>query len=89
LSGMGISWLWNFPRAERYRNAMFRGNDLIYADKGENTKKQYYVTDPHGNVVQLTDESGKVTKIYEYDSFGNEVNPDSKDENPFRYWGVL
>ena len=64
-----------------------RGNDLIYADKGENTKKQYYVTDPHGNVVQLTDESGKVTKTYEYDSFGNEINPDSKDDNPFRYCG--
>ena len=64
-----------------------RGNDLIYADKGENTKKQYYVTDPHGNVVQLTDESGAVIKTYEYDSFGNEVNPDSKDDNPFRYCG--
>ena len=63
------------------------GNDLIYADKGENTKKKYYVTDPHGNVVQLTDESGKVTKTYEYDSFGNEVNPDRKDDNPFRYCG--
>ena len=64
-----------------------RGNDLIYADKGTNTVKQYYVTDPHGNVVQLTDESGKVTKTYEYDSFGNEVKPDGKDDNPFRYCG--
>ncbi len=57
-----------------------RGNDLIYADKGENTEKQYYVTDPHGNVVQLTDDNGVVTKTYEYDSFGNEVKPDEKDE---------
>ena len=64
-----------------------RGNDLVYADKGENTEKQYYVTDPHGNVVQLTDENGKVIKIYEYDSFGNEVDPDGKDDNPFRYCG--
>lgn len=64
-----------------------RGNDLVYADKGENTEKQYYVIDPHGNVVQLTDESGKVTKAYEYDSFGNEINPDSKDDNSFRYCG--
>ena len=64
-----------------------RGNDLVYADKGTDTEKQYYVTDPHGNVVQLTDKSGKVTKTYEYDSFGNEVNPDSKDDNPFRYCG--
>ena len=59
------------------------GNDLVYADKGENTEKQYYVTDPHGNVVQLTDVSGKITKNYEYDSFGNEANPDSKDDIRF------
>lgn len=64
-----------------------RGNDLVYADKGDNTEKQYYVTDSHGNVVQLTDQSGKVIKTYEYDTFGNEVKPDGKDENPFRYCG--
>ncbi len=64
-----------------------RGNDLVYADKGNSTEKQFYVTDSHGNVVQLMDESGKVTKTYEYDSFGNEVKPDSKDDNPFRYCG--
>ena len=29
----------------------------MYADKGENTEKTYYVTDMHGNVVQLLDES--------------------------------
>ncbi len=29
----------------------------------------------------------KVIKIYEYDSFGNEIKPDSKDDNPFRYCG--
>ena len=64
-----------------------RGNDLVYADKRTGTDKQFYVTDSHGNVVQLTDENGKVTKTYEYDSFGNEVKPDSKDDNPFRYCG--
>ena len=64
-----------------------RGNDLVYADKGENTEKTYYATDMHGNVVQLLDESGNVTKTYEYDSFGNEVKPEKKDENPYRYCG--
>ena len=64
-----------------------RGNDLVYVDKGENTEKTYYVTDMHGNVVQLLDESGNVTKTYEYDSFGNEVKPEKKDENPYRYCG--
>ena len=64
-----------------------RGNDLVYADKGDNSEKTYYVTDMHGNVVQLLDESGNVTKTYEYDSFGNEVKPEKKDENPYRYCG--
>ena len=70
-----------------------RGNDLIYADQGEDnasgeaSEKEYYVKNPHGDVVQLTDDSGKVIKTYEYDSFGNEVNPDRKDDNPFRYCG--
>ena len=64
-----------------------RGTDLVYADRGEGTEKHYYVTDPHGNVVQLTDGEGNVTKIYEYDSFGNEVKPEEKDDNLFRYCG--
>ncbi len=64
-----------------------RGNDLVFSDKGNGTKRQYYVTDPHGNVVQLTDGNGKVTKTYEYDSFGNEVKLEEKDDNPFRYCG--
>ena len=55
------------------------GNDLVYADRGEGTEKQYYVKNPHGDVLQLTDESSKGIKTYEYDSFGNEVNPDRKD----------
>ncbi|MCM1237658.1 MAG: RHS repeat-associated core domain-containing protein, partial [Ruminococcus flavefaciens] len=71
----------------KVKNRYIRGNDLVYTDKGTDTEKQYYVADPHGNVVQLTDESGKVVKTYEYDSFGNEVKPDSKDDNPFRYCG--
>lgn len=39
-----------------------RGHDLVYSDKGTEKEKQYYVTDPHGNMVQLTDKSGKVVK---------------------------
>ena len=77
----------------KVKKRYIRGNDLIFADKGaenasgEASGKQYYVTDSHGNVVQLTDESGRVAKTYENDSFGNEIKPDSKDDNPFRYCG--
>lgn len=65
----------------------FRGTDLIYSDAGEGTEKEYYVTDMHGNVVQLLDEAGNIIKTYEYDAFGNEKNVDKKDDNPFRYCG--
>ena len=77
----------------KVKKRYIRGNDLIFADNGtenasgEASGKQYYVNDSHGNVVQLTDETGNVIKTYEYDSFGNEVKPDSKDDNPFRYCG--
>lgn len=64
-----------------------RGKNLIYADSGEGTVKQYYVFDMQGSVVQLLDDNGNVIKKYSYDAFGNEINPDKKDNNPFRYCG--
>lgn len=61
--------------------------DLVIYKRTQNyIVKQYYVIAPHGNGIQLTDESGKVTKTYEYDSFGNEIKPYGKDDNSFRYY---
>lgn len=64
-----------------------RGINLIYAVDGKGNNKVFYVYNGHGDVVQLVDISGNVAKEYEYDSFGNEVNPVSSDDNPFRYCG--
>ena len=61
-----------------------RGINLVYADKGT---VAYYLYNAHGDVVQLTSETGSLTKTYEYDAFGNEKNPDPGDTNPFRYCG--
>jgi len=47
----------------------------------------YYLHDAHGNVVNLVDGNGEITKTYRYDAFGNEKNPDANDTNPFRYCG--
>ena len=41
----------------------------------------------HGDVVHLTNGSGTITKDYDYDAFGIEINQDSADNNPFRYCG--
>ena len=47
----------------------------------------YYLYNAHGDVVQLTNASGTVTKAYDYDAFGVEQNPDTNDTNPWRYCG--
>ena len=62
-----------------------RGINLIYGESGGT--KQYYLFNGHGDVVQLTDASGTVTKNYDYDAFGNEKNADENDTNVFRYSG--
>ncbi len=59
----------------------------IYMDGGAGTERSYYVYNSRGDVMQLLDETGRVIKAYEYDAFGNEVEPDRKDENPFRFAG--
>ena len=57
-----------------------RGLNLIYSDN-----QGYYVYNAHGDVVQLTDDTGAVTREYHYDSFGIEGSIDDTDTNPFRY----
>jgi RHS repeat-associated protein len=60
-----------------------RGINLIA--KGGGT--QYHSFNAHGDVVQLTNSSGTVTKDYRYDAFGVEVDPQGTDTNPWRYCG--
>ncbi len=61
-----------------------RGINLI-ASAGSSTN--YHLYNAHGDVVQLTNSSGTVTKTYDYDAFGVEVSPTASDTNPFRYAG--
>ena len=68
-------------------NKYIRGINLIYSQLEGNTEKVYYLYNGHGDVVQLTNGSGAVTKSYAYDAFGNEKNPDANDANVFRYSG--
>ncbi|MDQ7096302.1 RHS repeat-associated core domain-containing protein, partial [Desulfosporosinus sp. PR] len=62
-----------------------RGTNLIAGDFGGSRK--YYEYNGHGDVVQLANTSGNVTKNYDYDAFGNEKNIDPNDTNVFRYSG--
>ena len=67
---------------KEYTNKYVRGNKLI--SKNDN---EYYSYDGHGSVVNISDESGKSIKTYDYDAFGVELNKDANDTNLFRYCG--
>ena len=61
------------------KNTYFFGLYLVSSDDYR------YVLNAHGDVVALVSASGIVTKRYEYDAFGVELNPDETDTNPYRY----
>ena len=67
-----------------------RGTSLAAAfdwDEGSKGDNRFYIQNAHGDVVNLTNADGEVTKKYTYDAFGVEKNIDDSDANPFRYCG--
>ena len=67
-----------------------RGTNLVAKYNywnGKKTEYTYYTQNAHGDVVNLTDKDGKVTKSYKYDAFGVEKNIYENDTNAFRYCG--
>ena len=54
---------------------------------GAKSEYTYYTQNAHGDVVNLTNADGEVTKKYTYDAFGVEKNISDSDANPFRYCG--
>ncbi len=66
-------------------NKYLRGINLIASDIDGTTN--YYLYNGHGDVVQLTQTNGTITKNYDYDAFGIEKDIDQNDTNPFRYCG--
>ena len=67
-----------------------RGTNLVAKYNywnGNKSEYTYYTQNAHGDVVNLTDSTGAVTKTYKYDAFGVEKNIDNSDTNAFRYCG--
>ena len=61
-------------------DAYVRGGGLISSNQ-----HGFYVFNGHGDVVQLTDATGTVTRDYDFDAFGVERDTDEEDTNPWRY----
>ena len=71
-------------------NCYIRGTNLVatyHYQNGAKSDYTYYVQNAHGDVVNLTDADGAVTKTYHYDAFGVELDPTTGDVNVFRYCG--
>ena len=71
-------------------------NSVSYTDLNGAVKTLYFSdngnlcleTASHGDVIALVSKTGStVAKYYEYDAFGNEINPDASDTNHYRYCG--
>ena len=59
----------------------------IHAISGkQRTLSEGVAKNAHGDAI-YTQNNLTVTKHYVYDPFGNEINPDPNDSNPFRYCG--
>lgn len=66
-----------------YDDELLKDNESFRVLRNES----FYTYNAHGDVVQLTNGSGDITKQYSYDAFGVEQNQDVNDTNPFRYCG--
>ena len=64
------------------KDVYIRGIGLI-----KNGQNQWFLFNARGDVVALTDEVGNVVREYRYDAFGNELNPNPDDTNPWRFTG--
>ena len=67
--------------------AFGRGGQRITGKSTATNVVTFYMYNPHGDVQGLINTSGTLTKTYEYDAFGNEIDKDSTDTNPWRYCG--
>lgn len=88
---INISWLeFVFINNLTASDCYIRGTNLVAKynyRNGDKSEYTYYTQNAHGDVVNLTNAEGKVTKKYTYDAFGVEKNIDKNDSNAFRYCG--
>ena len=67
-----------------------RGDGIISREeKSENgeSRFRFCLSDGHGDVRQLTDETGAVTDSYRYNSYGELEEAEGNTENPYLYTG--
>lgn len=78
----GSNMVMELDDSDQVIDKYIRGYGLIKSDLNG-----YYLHNAHGDVIQLADQQGVVTRSYLYDAFGVEQESQPNDTNPFRYCG--
>ncbi len=58
---------------------------LVAMLNSNNNGDLYYLLDAQGSVVATTDTTGSLVRRYAYEPYGEQINPDTADTNPWRY----
>ena len=69
------------------QNYYIHGLGLVARIKSDGTM-HYYHADFRGSTIAMTNSSQTITHKYQYDEFGNQINSQEADPNPFRYVGA-
>ncbi|WP_209812902.1 S-layer homology domain-containing protein [Ammoniphilus resinae] len=64
-----------------------QGINLIARNNSNGTF--YYLYNGHADVVHLLDQDGLIVNTYDYDIFGNHMQQDEGEANPYRYSGYM
>lgn len=69
-----------------HKATYIRGNALEAIDYADGSRA-YVLSNGHGDITELQDESGQVLNRYSYDLWGNIISQEERVHNPFRYSG--
>ncbi|KOP67943.1 hypothetical protein AMS62_23810 [Bacillus sp. FJAT-18019] len=69
-----------------HKATYIRGNALEAIDYADDSRA-YVLSNGHGDITELQDESGQVLNRYSYDLWGNIISQEERVHNPFRYSG--
>ena len=90
VNGVVTQHVWRGMHIVLERNASVVINNFVRDLNGNLIRchrNGFYLFNARGDVVQLTNAAGAVIRTYRYDAFGNEINPNPPDDNPFRFAG--
>ena len=91
VNGKTTGYIWNGSNMTAETDSNGITTVYTYDETGvvmaNGTEQALYLKNAHGDITAVTDINGNVQNTYIYDAFGNQLNENENDTNPFRYCG--